>query len=487
MSILNKTSMLRRLGTAKDVSMNDSQQAKTPLAGRPWAKVTPSGLYFAALVCVAGVIFVWQAPQLQGNIPLLAVLVIMNVAAGLMPINIYGDSRISVGFVVTLAIIVVFGVPGAVIVGVAASLGPILITRHFNSRAIPNAALFVVTDAAAGAAYLLISDLDPDSVSVELAVGIMAATVTSFALTAVLFSIPFLIARSHSIRELWERHAWLAPQQIAMGVVGFGLAAAQVSLGLAGIIAFAMPAFMMRVTMKQYVDKTQENVEKLQTQNQQLESANVEVMRMSDELRESYDGTLEALVNALDARDQETKGHSLRVSRYMMDIARELGVKEGTKEWIDMQRGSLLHDVGKIGVSDSILLKPGKLTDEEWSLMREHPVIGYNMLKQVHFLEGAAQIILNHHERWDGKGYPSGLSHEDIPLGARIFGVVDTFDSMTSDRPYRRALKTQDALNEILKFSGSQFDPLVVEAFLDIYETWVKQRDQMMAESLRAA
>ncbi len=180
---------------------------------------------------------------------------------------------------------------------------------------------------------------------------------------------------------------------------------------------------------------------------------------MGDELRQSYDGTLEALVNALDARDQETKGHSLRVSKYMMDIARELGVVEDSREWLDMQRGSLLHDVGKIGVSDSILLKPGKLTDDEWKLMRLHPEIGYKMLRQVKFLEGPAEIILAHHERWDGKGYPRGLAEDEIPLGARIFPVVDTFDAMTSDRPYRKALSTQDALNEILKYGGSQFDP----------------------------
>jgi len=144
-----------------------------------------------------------------------------------------------------------------------------------------------------------------------------------------------------------------------------------------------------------------------------------------------------------------------------------------------MQRGSLLHDVGKIGVSDAILLKPGKLTDEEWVSMKRHPEIGYNMLRQVKFLEGAADLILHHHERWDGKGYPKGLAAGDIPLGARIFNVVDTFDSMTSDRPYRKALSTLDALNEILKFRGSQFDPTVVEAFLDIYDTWVRERDEL--------
>ena len=111
--------------------------------------------------------------------------------------------------------------------------------------------------------------------------------------------------------------------------------------------------------------------------------------------------------------------------------------------------------------------------------MRKHPEIGYNMLKQVSFLQGAAEIILSHHERWDGQGYPRKLREDEIPLGARIFNVVDTFDSMTSDRPYRKAKSTLDALNEILKFSGSQFDPLVVEAFLDIYEKWVRERDEL--------
>jgi putative nucleotidyltransferase with HDIG domain len=269
---------------------------------------------------------------------------------------------------------------------------------------------------------------------------------------------------------------------MALGFIGLALALSYVSLGLFGIIAFLTPAATLRIAIKQYVDKTKDQVEQLEHQNAALTRANIEVVRMGEELRQSYDGTLEALVNALDARDQETKGHSMRVSKYMMDIARELGVIEGSREWLDMQRGSLLHDVGKIGVSDSILLKPGKLTDDEWKLMRLHPEIGYNMLRQVKFLEGPAEIILAHHERWDGKGYPRGLGHEEIPLGARIFPVVDTFDAMTSDRPYRKALSTQDALNEILKNGGGQFDPRVVEAFLDIYEKWVSMWAELHEE-----
>jgi putative nucleotidyltransferase with HDIG domain len=293
-------------------------------------------------------------------------------------------------------------------------------------------------------------------------------------MTALILGFVLNLMTGQSLRESWERHAWLAPHYMALGFIGLALAMSYVGLGYFGLVAFMTPAVMLRVAIKQYVEKTKDQVHQLEERNSALTHANIEVRRMSDELRDSYDGTLEALVNALDARDQETKGHSIRVSKYMMDIAREMGVVEGSTQWLDMQRGSLLHDVGKIGVSDTILLKPGKLTEDEWAFMRQHPEIGYNMLRQVKFLEGPAEIILAHHERWDGEGYPRGLREEEIPLGARIFPVVDTFDAMTSDRPYRKALPTQVAMTEILKYSGTQFDPRVVEAFLDIYQKWVE-------------
>jgi putative nucleotidyltransferase with HDIG domain len=189
------------------------------------------------------------------------------------------------------------------------------------------------------------------------------------------------------------------------------------------------------------------------------------------EVEESYKITLEALVSALDAREHETQAHSQRVREYTLTLAEQLGLdREGL---IQLGRGALLHDVGKIGVPDSILLKPGKLTSEEWIIMKRHPQIGHEILQNIRFLSVAAEVVLCHQERWDSGGYPNGLGENDIPLGARVFAVVDTLDAMTSDRPYRKAMSLEVTLNEIRRCSGTQFDPRVVEAFLSIPpETW---------------
>jgi len=192
----------------------------------------------------------------------------------------------------------------------------------------------------------------------------------------------------------------------------------------------------------------------------------------------AYAHTLEALINALDARERETQRHSKRVSEYTLVIARKLGISSA--EFVDLERGSLLHDIGKIGISDSILLKPAKLTEEEWVEIRKHPDIGHQILKGISFLEGAAEMVRQHHERFDGTGYPRGLAGEEILLGARIFAVVDTFDAMTSDRPYRKALSYQTAREEIIRFSGRQFDPHLVGCFLQIPEDiWFKTKDSL--------
>jgi putative nucleotidyltransferase with HDIG domain len=189
---------------------------------------------------------------------------------------------------------------------------------------------------------------------------------------------------------------------------------------------------------------------------------------LQEEVRRSYRATLEALLAALDTRDTETEGHSERVAAYTMLIAQQLNLPEAELQHIE--HGALLHDIGKIGVPDHILYKPGPLTPEEWEVMKQHPVIGYKMCMKIEMLRPAAPIVLHHHERWDGRGYPYGLNGAEIPLGARIFAIADTLDAMTSDRPYRKALSFAQAREEIERCAGSQFDPELVRVFLELPE-----------------
>ena len=182
------------------------------------------------------------------------------------------------------------------------------------------------------------------------------------------------------------------------------------------------------------------------------------------DLEQSYDYTLEALGGALDAKDAETEGHCQRVTAFTITIAKAMGVDNSLLRQI--ARGAFLHDIGKMGVPDQILRKPGPLTPEERAIMRRHCDIGYAVLERIPFLKEAAEIVLAHQEFYDGTGYPRGLKGEQIPLGARIFAVADTLDAMISDRPYRKALPISAARDEIRRFSGTQFDPQVVKIFL---------------------
>jgi HD-GYP domain-containing protein (c-di-GMP phosphodiesterase class II) len=185
----------------------------------------------------------------------------------------------------------------------------------------------------------------------------------------------------------------------------------------------------------------------------------------STELSIAYDATLEGWAKALELRDRETVGHAHRVIEMTMRVAGKLGIRGESLQ--NIRRGALLHDIGKMGIPDSILLKPGPLTPAEWEIMRQHPVHAYEMLKTIDYLESALEIPYCHHERWDGYGYPRGLKGKNIPLSARIFAVVDVWDALTSDRPYRSAWAELRAMEYIRAESGGHFDPQVVDAFLN--------------------
>lgn len=210
-----------------------------------------------------------------------------------------------------------------------------------------------------------------------------------------------------------------------------------------------------------------------------VEQRTAELDQALNSLEDAYRSTLRALTAALETRDLETHGHSERVVTYSLRLGREYGLDNYWTKALEF--GSLLHDIGKIGVPDSILRKPAKLTDDEWVLMRQHPVHGQQILRGIEFLEGAARVVAQHHEKWDGSGYPLGLSGEDIDVCARIFSVADAFDAMTSDRVYRKGKPYQAAAQELDDWAGRQFDPKVVEAFHRVpQEDW----EELHARSL---
>lgn len=182
------------------------------------------------------------------------------------------------------------------------------------------------------------------------------------------------------------------------------------------------------------------------------------------DLLNAYDSTLEGWSRALELRDKETEGHTLRVTKSTVLLAQELGIQKD--DLIHIQRGALLHDIGKMGISDTILLKPDRLTDDEWEIMRQHPQFAYDMLWPIEYLRPALEIPYCHHEHWDGSGYPQKLKGEEIPISARIFSVVDVWDALRSERPYHKATPDEDVLEYIKSRSGSLFDPQVVEIFL---------------------
>lgn len=229
-----------------------------------------------------------------------------------------------------------------------------------------------------------------------------------------------------------------------------------------------------------YYEGTVRDITERREYQQQIIRLNARLEYANHELMQSYDATIEGWSRALDLRDKETEGHSQRVTELTLRLADAFGI--AGDDLLHVRRGALLHDIGKLGIPDSILLKPGKLTEEEWEIMRRHPVYAYEMLREVSFLRPSLDIPHAHHEKWDGTGYPCGLKGEEIPLAARLFAIVDVWDALRSDRPYRPAWPVEKVIEHITALTGTHFDPDVVAAFLrlqreshlkPVHQTWL--------------
>ena len=431
-----------------------------------------SFVFAVGALCFTLSFFLSPNPDLLG----LCTVVVLTGLSERLSIKMYFDGRISPSFVGTVMAILLFGAIGGALAATAIALSTYVGSDRparkllFNFGHLNSAAFLVGlplvaggwTGTSVGTGALLVAGA---------ASGLVLYMVSAIAVAEIIS-----MTSGRSFRASYrENFGWLFPHYVVLGVVAGALCLIYAEIGVASILVLALPLLLTRYAMEQFVDRTRDNVLRLERSNDQLQHAYVEIRDISEQLRDAYTGTLESLVTALDVRDQETRGHSMRVATHSVDVARMLGIKD-EEELAFVYRGALMHDVGKIGVPDAILLKPGKLTEEEWEFMRKHAAMGYKILAQVPYLRPAAKIVLAHHERWDGDGYPRRLKGEDIPLGARIFALADTYDAIISDRPYRAGQTPEAAFAEILRCAGSQFDPKVIEAFEAIFPEWQNEK-----------
>ncbi len=390
----------------------------------------------------------------------IALITVLGMAAERLDINVYGEGRVSVSALFMVTAAVLFGPVAVLLV-----CPPVALAGHVRRgrplyKLVFNLSVFVLAALASAYGYRLAESFMPHEARPLEMAAVITAALAHFGVSSVLVAAIIAYTGTLSMRRVWsEKFAWLLPHFVVLGFLAFLLTIAYREYAGYGLLGFTVPALMTRFTMKQYVDRTERTV-------RELREKHAEVEELSRELAEAYNETLTAFVSALDTRDVETHGHSARVAELSLEIGRAMGVKPNSREWLDLGHGATLHDVGKIGVPDAILRKPGPLTPDEWEVIRTHPMHGYRMLSGVRFLSSAAELVLCHHERFDGGGYPRRLKGEEIPLAARIFAVADTYDAITSERPYKAARSEAEACAEILRHSGTQFDPRVVEILL---------------------
>ncbi len=423
--------------------------------------------YIGLVSIGAGALFVATfQPIPQSAWGMLIALGVVGIAARQLRIDLFGRGSASTVIIPIIAGGVLFGPTVAITLGVFAVLSTLRWGKKLH-RHLFDAGLNGIVAGILALCQPFVNRLLPDDGLIHLPLagqGLLLGLVCYVANSALLVGVMALSEESNPVAIWRERFVWLLPHTLICGVLAAFMALAGSGLGPIGPIIFAVPALMLQLVTKQYTDRTRESVIALREAHTELAATNSELLKSVEALEHSYTATLSAFSGMLDARDSETEGHSQRVVAYAVAIGRELGLGKGDMAALEV--GALLHDIGKVGVADAILRKNGPLTPEEWIEMRRHPEIGWNLASRIPFLHDASPLVRHHHERWDGKGYPDQLRGEDIPLIARVFAVADSFDAMISDRPYRRGLPLGDAISELQRGAGTQFDPHVIEAFL---------------------
>jgi len=363
---------------------------------------------------------------------------------------------VSASSALTYAVLIIYGpLPAGLVNAVKGLVGALYPERRPSHRVVFDAALLAISGTAAGLCYLLLPGLLGQSSRLFMFLAAIGAGLTDYFITTTGTAIAIALYRSTSALRAWGEHFGLIPTPyLLMGVLGSLIALGYGEFGSLGLALFFLPLFLARYIFKSYIDKAHRQVELLRAANVALDMANQDL--------------IETLAAVIDARDVFTYGHSTQVTNYALAIAKEMGLPDAEREMI--RKAGLLHDIGKVGISEGILTKKGTITQDERHILEQHPVLGEEILGRVKDMKELAEIVGSHHERYDGKGYPYGRKGEEIPLAGRILGVADALDAMLSDRPYRPAMNLLQALVEIRRNAGTQFDPHVVKALLRVAE-----------------
>lgn len=393
---------------------------------------------------------------------------VLGVVAESANVKLFTKSRsaISMGFVVAIATMITLGPWAGVLTHLTSSVATLFpgflgrkrrktCLKSFLSKSLFNMSMWVLSSASAGLLYVALGGT-PGVMTwhslLPLSLAVLTDTVVNMGLLITFIS---LETQRHPIQIWVEDWQWAMPIMVSSGIIGgAALAAAYTVAGPMGLTFFLLPLLATGYAFRLYLHNLRSYVDQLELANQQIEQANLNLLH-----------TLGAVI---DAYDLYTFGHSAQVARYAGAIAEAMGLP--LDEQMAIVRGALVHDIGKVGVTDAIIGKQGRLTDEEYEMMKLHTVIGAEIVSQMPLLQHLVPLVRNHHERWDGRGYPDGLRGEEIALAARIVAVADGVEAMLSDRPYQATRSLQDVVAEVSRCAGQQYDPAVVRAFVAVAE-----------------
>lgn len=401
-------------------------------------------IYISIVTIFAAALFSWYIPlfNLQsGDILGVCLFIFLDMFSEYMDVTMPFIGMVSVSYAVDFAAIMLFGIPGVILVTSIGYIGSCLLKYRsekpvFN-RFVFNLSLFIITVTISGLIYQYTLNLFGTDDKLH-PVAAFNGALAFYLINATSLAFLFSLLQKKSLISIWIMNMrWAVPNLLALAPIGYILAYIYPLVGPLGIMIFFLPLLLARHSFQLYMD-----------------------------MRNMYLRSIKSMASIIDAKDHYTAGHSERVTKYVLLICHEMGLSDEYVE--NLKDIALLHDIGKIGIPEHILNKPGRLDAEEFAKMKAHPSVGFDIIKNVSFLKNP-EFCKYHHERLDGQGYPDGLKGEEIPLGARIIAVADSFDAMTTDRPYRVGMGTEAALLELERCQGTQFDPLIVKAFIKAY------------------